>query len=112
MRRYPQPGAYVQAWKRANEVTAAGGTVRVSWAGRDLDAHGWRREVRRALDRRINERGGLDQTGRKWDERYQVGLERDARALRDRLMRRVRVYQFETPELRERFGHLLADRED
>jgi hypothetical protein len=112
LRDLPAPGAYVAAWKRANAVVAAGGTVRTSWAGADLDAAAWRRNVRDALDRRINARGGLVQTGRKWEYLYQLELERDARAIQARLTRRVRVYQFGTPEIRKRFGHLLSRYDD
>jgi hypothetical protein len=36
----------------------------------------------------------------------------DARSLEDILQRRVRVYQFATPMMRERFGHLLASRDE
>lgn len=49
--------------------------------------------------------------GRKWKSDYQIALWRDSRAVRDRVERRVRVYQFETIEARSRFSHLLAERE-
>ena len=42
---------------------------------------------------------------------YLVSLRRDAHRLQD-IARRVRVYQFETPLCRERFGHLLARYDD
>jgi hypothetical protein len=45
---------------------------------------------------------------RKWDSMEQVRMARDCRAVRDRVNRRVRVYQFETKEVRRRFGHLLS----
>jgi hypothetical protein len=39
------------------------------------------------------------------------GLKRDAYRLLD-IRNRIRVYQFETPELTRRFGHLLAHHDD
>lgn len=50
--------------------------------------------------------------GRKWDWTYQVGFRRDQSAIRDKIARRVRLYYLETPECRERFAHLVSERED
>jgi hypothetical protein len=45
---------------------------------------------------------------RKWDAMEQTRMVRDCYRVRDRVTRRVRVYQFETAEVRRRFGHLLS----
>ena len=42
---------------------------------------------------------------------YQASLRRDQRRLVD-IANRIRVYQFETDEVRHRFGHLLARYDD
>ena len=67
-----------------------------------------RREARGALDRRINARVGdlAANAPMDWD------LVRDARDLDDRLRRRVRVYQWRTELMRERFWHLLSRYDD
>jgi hypothetical protein len=67
-----------------------------------------RREARQALDRRINARVGdlAANAPMDWD------LIRDARDLHDRLRHRVRVYQWRTELMRERFWHLLSRYDD
>ena len=67
-----------------------------------------RAQFRKALDKRINSRGGNDADNEPMD----IELVRDARALDDMLQRRIRVYQFATPMMRARFGHLLARHDD
>lgn len=59
----------------------------------------------------INARGGLVFKGRKFEPDYQVNLVRDKHLLAD-IKNRIRVYQFNTKEVRERFSHLLADRNE
>lgn len=60
----------------------------------------------------INRKAGIpDRAGRKQAYEYEVRLRRDAQRLVD-VHARIRVYQFETPELQSRFRHLLATRED
>lgn len=49
---------------------------------------------------------------RKLDGEYQTRLRRDAYRVRDIVRDRVRVYQFETPEIRRRYGHLLSRYDD
>jgi hypothetical protein len=49
--------------------------------------------------------------GRKWASIYQVGLMRDARRLKE-INQRIRTYQFETPDITARFGHLLTRNDD
>jgi len=50
--------------------------------------------------------------GEKWEQDYENRAYRDSRAARDRVARRIRVYQFETKEARRRLGHLLSERDD
>lgn len=115
MARYPEPAGYVAAWKRGQEITRSGNTVTLSWNGPALDAHAFDREMRRALDRRINERAGLAPdggSGRKWHPEYQYRMMRDGWRLNDRARTRVRVYDLDTPELRRRLAHRLNRREE
>jgi hypothetical protein len=42
---------------------------------------------------------------------HQIHLRRDFYRLQD-MAKRIRVYQFETPEVQQRFGHRLADRRE
>lgn len=95
-------------YRRAREITEAGGTVRLSWAGRDYDAEGWRRQFRVALDRRINLKVGPLPPWRKLDSLYQTELRRDCRRIRDASQHRAALHQIMTPELRRRFGHLVT----
>jgi hypothetical protein len=64
------------------------------------------REMRDALQRRINSRGGLESA----NAGMPIELVRDARRLDEIKQRRIRTYQFETALCRDRFGHLLAVR--
>lgn len=64
------------------------------------------------IDVAINRRAGLpDRPSRNWHEDQQWRWRRDQQRLLD-IRRRVRVYQFETREVRRRFGHLLAQNDD
>lgn len=105
IRDLPAKGAYVAAWKRLKALPDHA-PVSTDWTGARPAAQ-VRREFRRALDARINERGGLATANVEID----VGLQRDARRLDDIRQRRVRVYQFESELCRRRFGHLLASRD-
>lgn len=106
---YPMPGAYLRAVKRANTITANGGTVRLFWNTADLDANAWRREFRAALDRRISARGGLLGTGRRWTDDYETAMRRDGRAIRNTHNRIiVRVTEITTDDWRKRFAHLYT----
>lgn len=102
---------YLAICRAAFSATAEGRRVRLSWAGRSLDAEGWRAEFRRALHRRINAKTAAP-TGRKHDPDYQIRLVRDAQRVQNRVRGRVRIYQFETPEVRARFSHLLSGYDD
>lgn len=111
--RYRHVHDYLAFVREARAILARGGRVRLHWAGRDLDADGFRRELRRALDSRINAKAEPDRPrGRRDDPDHVRALRQDQRDLRDRVARRVRVYQFRTPEVRRRFGHLLARYDD
>ncbi len=60
----------------------------------------------------IQRKAGIpDVACRKQETDYQAGLIRDWLRLRD-IRRRVRVYQFESAEVRDRFSHLLARYDD
>ncbi len=50
--------------------------------------------------------------GRKWDSGYEADLARDRHAITQRVTSRMSLYQLNTPELRQRFAHLLSDRRD
>jgi hypothetical protein len=102
---------YLDFCRSVNRITRQGGTVQISWSSKPLDAAGWRRAFISALFRRIDNKAGIEQVGRKHSDQYQTGLKRDAYRLLD-IRNRIRVYQFETPEVTRRFGHLLAHHDD
>lgn len=61
----------------------------------------------------INRKAGIPDTkGRKQESDWQWAARRDQRKLHDKIRHHVRVYQWETRKVRERFSHLLADRDD
>jgi hypothetical protein len=102
---------YVSSYKSAIIKAQQGIKIRMDWACVGLDEAGLRKAFVSALFNRIDTKAGVKRVGRKFDPMYQTGLMRDARALRD-IKRRIRVYQFETPEIRARFSHLLSSRND
>lgn len=106
LQRLPNPGAYAK-FLRELRTLPSHAPVRFSWS-HIVTAEMARREVRLALDRRINERGGRPEANVEMD----IGLVRDARRLADMRLHRVRVYQFESELCRRRFGHLLARHDD
>ena len=95
-------------YKRAFAALKAGCKVRLYWNGEPMDLAGWRAEFAKALHRRIS---GPQPLYRKLKPEWQTGMRRDRQRLQD-IRRRIRVYQFETPEMRKRFGHLLSTYED
>lgn len=106
----PAPGEYARGWRK---LVALPPNVRVKrpggWGAHSvISASELRRELLLALDRRINIRGGNIAD----NDPIEVGWIRDARRLEDIKVRRVRVYQFERPEVRAKFGHLLASHDD
>lgn len=96
---------YLAMCRRAERAFAEGRRVHFGYGGTPMDEHEFWRAFRRALHRRIT---GQLPAWRRLDPAYQVALQRDANRIRDRVQHRVRIYQFETPELRRRFGHLLS----
>lgn len=106
----PAPGAYAKAWRAVVALPPDAEIYGPGWNGiKQLrSAEDMRSEMLRALDRRINIRGGDLEANVPID----IGWIRDARRLEDIKMRRVRVYQFERPEVRAKFGHLLASYND
>jgi len=114
-RNIPNPGDYARAWRALNtmdasrKVTVPGWVVGMpGWGNMTRNAGEVLSRVRSAMDARINARAGV--TVR--EHRNHIGLVRDAQRLRDIAERRVRVYQFETRNARERFSHLLARHDD
>ena len=99
---------YLAMCRRAEEAFRRGARVRFGY-GASMDRVEFWRAFRRALHRRIT---GPLPAWRKLDPQYQIALRRDADRVRDRVERRVRVYQFETQEITRRFGHLLARYDD
>ncbi len=101
---------YLALLKAAAQALAQGKKIRLRWNDDAMDAEQWQDERIRALDRRIALKGG-EPTGRKHSQQYQTALFRDCQRVRQALSR-VRVYQFETPEIAARYKHLLADPRD
>lgn len=114
--RYAFVTDYLKWVKENNRLTSGGGRVRISWSGEPLDHSAWRREFRRALNRRINTKGAEEGRGNPiargrhadWFFGNADCFVRDQRRLDDILRRRVRHYQFESRAVRERFSHLLS----
>lgn len=96
---------YLAMCRRAARAFAEGRRVHFGYGEPPMDEHEFWRAFRRALHRRIT---GQLPAWRRLDPAYQVALQRDANRIRDRVQHRVRIFQFETPELRRRFGHLLS----
>jgi len=113
---YEHVAAYLafQHNARAHLAQHAGGTVTLQW-GFPLTAEQFRLDTLKALHRRINLKAGIPAdggAGRKFESDYQISMRRDRDHVHDRMTRRIRVYQFETPEIRRRFGHLLSRYDD
>lgn len=107
----PAPGLYARAWRRLINAPA-GKFVDLGFPRGMVRADVALADFRRALDLRVNARGGIERTGRKMTERYQTDLMRDARLLDDHFTYRVRVHRFALPEMNKRFAHLLAIPDD
>lgn len=102
-------GKYIAAWKTLKKM---GADMRVEGFGYSPEsARDVLREMRSGMTDRINQKAPGYGRSRKWDPMYQTDQMRDARALKD-IQRRVRVYHFNTAVVRQRFGHLLATREE
>lgn len=109
---YRYAGEMLRFYRWAKAITAAGGRVRLSWAGSEYDAEGWRHQFLLALDRRITLKAGPLPSWRKLSDLYQTELRRDSQRIRDNRQQRVALHQINTPELRRRFGHLISSRDD
>lgn len=107
IRDLPHKGQYVAWVKRIRTAFKEGfHRAQITWGDYQTAAE-FERGYMLALNRRINNRAGIQFSGRKMGNDYQTNLRRDQRALQDKLQRRIRVYQFSTPDVRKRFGHLL-----
>lgn len=101
---------YLAACRKAFAITLSGGRIRMDWTDhKGLDLAGWKAEFVAALNRRINEKGGISLTSRKTCPEYQTRLIRDSRRVHEMAFQRIRHYQLETPEMRQRFRHLLSE---
>ncbi len=108
MWKYEMVHNYLAAMKTAFSHVKAGGTIKMNWAGPVLNLFEFREEFVSALHRRINLKAGISDDAGYSDK--VMRWRRDQRRLQD-INNRIRVYQFETPEVRGRFGHLLANYE-
>lgn len=106
---YPAPGAYLRLIRDARAALAAGRLVRLSWNGESLDMESFEAEMQRALNRRINAKGGVAYSRYNDPSRRGNAIEfvRDRMRLGD-VARRICVYQFESRAVRERFGDRLS----
>lgn len=68
--------------------------------------------MRERLHLKISSKLSWYNVGRKWDDTYQRELLRDCWNIREKVTKRVRLYQIMTPELRRRYQHLLDDRNE
>lgn len=107
--RYEHVGDMLWAYRHTFERLKAdeNARVRMFWSSEPLDLAGYRKEFVKALHRRITRKVQAVAT-RKMSSDYETRSRRDKYRLRD-ISRRIRVYQFETEEVRRRFGHLLSD---
>ena len=85
-------------------------TVKTWWACTGLTGTAFRKWFVERLQAKINRNDG--RAWRKLDGDYQTRLYRDCQRVRDRVQRRIIVRQFETAEIRARFGHLLTTADD
>ncbi len=80
------------------------------WTRRKLTKQEARRHLDRLIDVAINRKAGIpDETYAECEQ--MTHWRRDQQRLRD-IGQRIRVYQFETVEVRQRFGHLLSRYDD
>lgn len=110
---YPNPAYYVSQWRLAKRYAQECPTQTVvvdrwlySTARHEYD------KFIAAMNRRINSRGNLCQSGRRMSDEYQNALRGDVQDLREKLTQRIRIYQFRTDIMRKRFGHILDSYSD
>ena len=106
----PAAGSYVRAWQRVINACHDPQDPQVIfiWDYREFTPQAARAEFLKALHARINARAGRTPAGRDDSPEYMTRAGRDQRAIRDRILSRVRVYHFETQAARRRFAHLLS----
>lgn len=108
---------FLRDYGQARQLLHAGMPFEIGrYTGRMIETdgqfHSW---LLQGLNRKINTHGGIlpeRERWRRWDEDYQGRLWRDQHSLWQIRHLRHRIYQFETQEIRSRFGHLLACHED
>lgn len=105
---YPDPAKYIQYRKTVKYLAVNFPDYVVS---PDNNNHAFEEEAAciKALHNRINHRGHLTPRGKKDSTDYYWSMKRDQHRLQDIYNIRLRVYQFETSEVRARFSHLLSD---
>lgn len=112
---YPLAGWYLKNWREAKVQLAAGRLVRVAGMHNPMNRDQFDAFMRRALDRRINAKGGTEGAGRKYSDEYQTAITRDARGVNDYFSKRMRYgwNRWNTPEIQKRYGYLIREwRED
>jgi hypothetical protein len=81
--------------------------------GQTMDRDETRRWLGHIVNVAINRKAGIPDSGRrKRDPAYQIQLRRDCAYIRKWLNHRLRFYSLETPEMRRRYGHLVARYDD
>lgn len=90
-----------------------GRSGREAWRGETMTRAEAQRQLTDLIDVAINRKAGVpDVIGRRDESSHLISLRRDQRRLEDIRRIRLRVYQFETAEVRARFSHLLASFDD
>lgn len=102
----PNKGWYVKNWKAALALPDDA-VVKMPWPTCITTAGKVKRDLRMALDRRINSRGGIDDGSE--DPDFHIALCRDAQKVKDWFRSRVRFYQLETPLMQKRYGHIAKE---
>jgi hypothetical protein len=102
-------GTYAKAWRAIKSLPKDASVLGFAYFPEPAESvlHAMRGMLSEVINRHDRSYG----IGRKWDNDYQVRLWRDSRRLRD-IANRIRVYQFETSEARNRFSHLLSRYDD
>jgi hypothetical protein len=114
---FPGLTSYLKYWKMIIEKDNRGDTDLIGfnefWSDGYNDAHYWRKHFLQGVNNRIMTRGeDWRPRGKKDNDTYFTDMMRDKHALQDKVNRRIRVYQFNTPEVKRRFVHLLSDRRE
>lgn len=104
--------SFAQEYKSAKSRFENGArlTVRTDWTNEVTSLEQLQRWFTGRLDEKINRHDS--RRYRKLDSDYQRALRQDRSDIDAAVNRRVRIYQLRTPELSNRFAHVLADRND